>query len=126
MVLWVLHRLCWTSSSNFCQSTHTINISFPFFHYVAVCFVFFTSVTKMNRWICSPILEEMQLSLNHSDGVEFGHLAGVFGWVNRLWGGSGGGFSGFRVICDVLVDGWVDVSGGVWLRRGGNRARSAS
>lgn len=81
----------------------------------------------MNRLICSPVLEEMQISLNHSDGVEFGHLAGVFGRVNRSCGGSGGGFSGFRLVCGVvLVDGWVDVSGGVWLRNGGSRARSAS
>lgn len=72
--------------------------------------------------MCSPILEEMQLALNHSDGVEFVQLAGIVGWV-RSCGGGGGGFGGVSGVSGA----WVGGSGrGVGLGRSGIRACSAS
>lgn len=45
--------------------------------------------------ICLPVAEEMKFSPNHSDGIKFGQLAGILGWVHRPCGGGGGRFGGF-------------------------------
>lgn len=65
--------------------------------------------------ICLPIAEEMKFSPNHSDGIEFGQLAGILGWVHRPCGG--GRFSGsFHSGSLAGVSGGADGWNGGWSR----------
>lgn len=67
--------------------------------------------------ICLPVAEEMKFSPNHGDGVKFGQLAGILGWVHRPCGGGGGRFGGsFHSGSLVGVSGGADGWNGGWSR----------